>query len=112
MEAGKAVAVTDAGFENAVLKSEIPVIVDYWATWCGPCKVAAPILETIAKDYQGKAKVCKINIEEGRETAMKYGVMSVPTIHIYKNGQIVDQVNGVTSSFESEIRRKIDVCLT
>lgn len=108
MEAGKPIEVTDAVFEDEVLKSELPVLVDFWATWCGPCQTVVPILDAIAKDYQGKVKVSKVNIEEGRQTAMKYGVMSVPTLLIFKDGQVVDQINAITSSFKSDIKKKLE----
>jgi thioredoxin 1 len=83
-------------------------MVDYWAPWCGPCRIAAPVLEKIAKEYDGKVKVCKLNVDEHRETATEYGIMSIPTLHIFKNGQVVDQIIGVTPNYEADLKRKIE----
>jgi thioredoxin 1 len=108
MEQTKPIEVTDADFQSDVLKSDIPVLVDYWAPWCGPCGMAAPVLEKIAKEYDGKVKVCKLNVDEHRETAIRYNIMSIPTLHIFKNGQIVDQITGVTPNYEVDLKRKIE----
>ncbi|WP_261842585.1 thioredoxin TrxA [Aliamphritea ceti] len=80
--------VTDASFEEDVLKSEAPVLVDYWAEWCGPCKMIAPVLEEIAKEYDGKLKVCKLNIDENSETPPKFGIRGIPTLMIFKDGNV------------------------
>ncbi|MBN3564630.1 MULTISPECIES: thioredoxin TrxA [Aliamphritea] len=80
--------VTDASFEEDVLKSEAPVLVDYWAEWCGPCKMIAPVLEEIAKEYEGKLKVCKLNIDENSETPPKFGIRGIPTLMIFKDGNV------------------------
>lgn len=87
--------VTDATFEAEVLNSEIPVLVDFSAEWCGPCKKLAPIVEELAKDYEGKVKVVTLDIDESRETPMKYGIMSVPTIFFIKGGEVVDRMVGL-----------------
>jgi len=108
MDEGKPINVGDEDFEREALKSNIPVVVDFWAPWCGPCLMAAPVLEKIAQEYQGRLKVCKLNVDEGRQTAMKYGIMSIPTLNIYKNGEVVDQIIGVTPSYESDIKKKIE----
>lgn len=82
------VYVTDNSFEQDVLQSEIPVLVDYWAEWCGPCKMIAPILEEIVGDYAGKLKVAKLNIDENSATPPKYGIRGIPTLMIFKNGDV------------------------
>ncbi len=82
------VNVTDASFEEDVLKAEGPVLVDYWAEWCGPCKMIAPVLDEISKDYAGKLKICKLNIDENEATAPKYGVRGIPTLMLFKNGNV------------------------
>lgn len=82
------VNVTDASFEDDVLKSESAVLVDYWAEWCGPCKMIAPVLDEIAKDYVGRLKVCKLNIDENEQTAPKYNVRGIPTLMLFKDGAV------------------------
>ena len=85
---GSIVSVTDASFEEEVLKAEGHVLVDYWAEWCGPCKMIAPVLEEIAQDYDGKLKVCKLNIDENSDTPPKYSVRGVPTLMLFKAGSV------------------------
>ncbi|NRP27227.1 Thioredoxin-1 [Marinobacterium sp. xm-d-420] len=80
--------VTDASFEEDVLKAEGPVLVDYWAEWCGPCKMIAPVLEEVATEYTGRLKVCKLNIDENAETAPKFGIRGIPTLMIFKGGNV------------------------
>ena len=80
------VHVTDDSFEEDVLQSDIPVLVDYWAEWCGPCKMIAPILDDVAGDYEGKLKIAKLNIDENSQTAPQYGIRGIPTLMIFKNG--------------------------
>ena len=80
--------VSDSSFEQDVLQAEGPVLVDYWAEWCGPCKMIAPVLDEIAKDYEGKLKVCKLNIDENQEPPPKYGVRGIPTLMLFKNGNV------------------------
>tara|TARA_R110002072_G_scaffold622_4_gene4763 strand:- start:3312 stop:3638 length:327 start_codon:yes stop_codon:yes gene_type:complete len=80
--------VTDANFEAEVLNSDIPVLVDYWAEWCGPCKMIAPVLEDIADDYAGKIKICKLNIDENEETPPKFNIRGIPTLMLFKNGNV------------------------
>ena len=80
--------VTDANFETEVLQSTSPVLVDYWAEWCGPCKMIAPILDEISKEYSGKLKVAKLNIDENQETPAKYGIRGIPTLMLFKGGNI------------------------
>ncbi len=85
---------TDANFQTEVLESDIPVLVDFYADWCGPCKMVAPIVAELADEYTGKIKVGKLNVDEASETASKYRVMSIPTLMIFKNGTAVDTVVG------------------
>ena len=92
-----ATAVTRSDFEQAVLESEVPVLVDFWATWCPPCRAIAPTVDAIAAEYQGKAKVVKLDIDEEPEIADRYGVHSIPTLIVFKNGRIVGQQAGVGS---------------
>ena len=87
-------AVTDATFETEVLKNSKPVIVDYWAEWCGPCRQVAPVLEEIAKEHADKIDVVKLNIEENPQTAQKYGIMLIPTLNVFSGGEVVKQVIG------------------
>lgn len=85
---------TDFNFEQEVLKSETPVLVDFWAPWCGPCRMVAPIVEEIASEYQGKIKVVKLNTDEHQNTAVSYGIRSIPTLGIFKDGKVVESVIG------------------
>ena len=82
------VYVSDASFEAEVLQSTTPVLVDYWAEWCGPCKMIAPILDDVAKEYSGKLKVAKLNIDENQDTPPKYGIRGIPTLMLFKNGNV------------------------
>ena len=87
---------TDQNFETEVLKSDVPVLVDFWAPWCGPCKLQGPIVEELANDYQGQAvKIGKINVDENQEVSGRYQIMSIPTLAIFKNGQMVQQMIGL-----------------
>ncbi len=91
------VKLTDQNFDAEVLKSDIPVLVDFWAVWCGPCQTQGPIIEEIAASFAGKAKVGKVNVDENPQTAGKYGIMSIPTIMIFKGGNVVKQMIGLQS---------------
>ncbi len=80
--------VTDQSFEPEVLKSDVPVLVDYWAEWCGPCKAVAPVLDEVAREYSGKLKIAKLNVDENQEIPKRYGIRGIPTLMLFKNGNI------------------------
>ncbi len=103
------VEVTDANFKEEVLESNLPVLVDFWAVWCAPCFMIAPVVEEIAKEYGGKLKVCKLNVDEAPATASEYGIMSIPTVAIFKNGQVVDKIIGAVpkTTLEEKIKPHI-----
>ncbi len=90
----KPIEVTDATFEQEVLNSDVPVLVDFWAIWCAPCRLIAPVVEELANEYEGKLKVAKLDVDHNPNTAVKYGIRSIPTLLIFKNGQVVDQIVG------------------
>jgi len=85
---------TDATFEEEVINSNLPVLIDFWAVWCGPCRMVAPVMEELANDYAGKVKVGKLDVDHNPRSAMNYGIRSIPTILLFKNGEVVDSVIG------------------
>lgn len=86
--------VTDASFDQEVLKSNVPVLIDFWATWCGPCRMIAPIIDELAGEYEGQAKIAKVDVDNNQHTAMQLGIRSVPTLLIFKGGEVVDTIVG------------------
>ena len=94
MASENVIAFTDANFDSEVLQSGIPVLVDFWATWCAPCKAIAPLIDAIADEYAGKIKVGKVNVDENQGTPSKYGVRGIPTLILFKNGAVFEQVVG------------------
>lgn len=88
------VHLTDAVFNEEVVKSDKPVLIDFWAAWCGPCRMIAPIIEELADEYDGKAKICKLDVDNNQNTAMQFGIRSIPTLLIFKGGEVVDTIVG------------------
>lgn len=97
-----AIHFTDENFNKEVLASNIPVVVDFYADWCGPCKMLAPVIEALAAEMEGKVKIGKLNVDNAPETAQKYGIMSIPTLLYIKNGEVVNKTVGVVSKAEIE----------
>ncbi len=100
------VEITDKNFEQEVLQSDIPVLVDFWAAWCGPCRAIAPVIDEIANDYAGKIKVGKCNVDENPQTPSKFGIRAIPTLIFFKNGNVVEQITGAVA--KSQIASVID----
>lgn len=90
----KPVVVTDDNFEDVVLNAKLPTVVDFWAVWCGPCKMIAPVLEELANEYDGKLQIAKLDVDHNNQSAMEYEVMSIPTLILFKNGQAVERIIG------------------
>ena len=97
---------TDASFDQDVLRSEVPVLVDFWAEWCGPCRMIAPTIDTVATEYAGKVKVGKVDVDTNNATASRFNVFSIPTLLLFKNGQVVEQRVGAVG--KSEVLKMID----
>jgi thioredoxin len=102
MAANGIIELSDSNFETEVIKSETPVLVDFWAPWCGPCRAIAPIVEEISTTYQGKLKVGKLNVDENQQTTMKFGIRSIPTLIVFKGGTAIEQIIGAVPRGEIE----------
>ena len=98
--------VTDQDFEQEILKSSVPALVDFWAAWCGPCRTVGPVVEELAGEYVGKIKVAKLNVDDNKQTPTKYGVRGIPTLMLFKDGQVVDQIVGAVP--KSRIKEILD----
>ena len=106
----KPVTFTDDNFAAEVLQSDKPVLIDFWAVWCGPCKMIAPIVEELAVEYEGKAKVGKLDVDNNQQSAIKYGVRSIPTVLIFKGGKVVDTIIGAVPKVH--IKQKLEAALS
>jgi thioredoxin 1 len=107
--AGKALEVTDSNFEQTILKADKPALVDFWAVWCGPCRIVGPIVEEIASEYDGRAVVGKLDVDTNRETAVKFGIQAIPTLLLVRDGQIADRIVGAVD--KNSIKSKLDALL-
>lgn len=105
----KPITITNENFQAEVLSSDIPVLVDFWAEWCGPCKMIAPSVEELAEEYEGKIKIGKLDIDSNQNVASEYGIRSIPSLLIFRNGQVVDQIVGAVP--KNHIQSKIDAVL-
>jgi len=105
----KPVEVNDSNFDQSVLKSKTPVLVDFWAAWCGPCRMVEPIVEELASEYEGKVTVARLNVDENPKTASQYGIMSIPTLLIFKDGAPVSNIIGFRP--KAELQRNLDAVL-
>ena len=105
-ESDKVPPVTDQNFEEQVLKADLPTLVDFWAVWCGPCKMVAPVVEELATDYDGRVKITKMNVDENISTPPRYGIRSIPSLVLFKGGEVVDQIMGAHP--KGKIKEMID----
>lgn len=107
--AGKAIEITPSNFEDIVLNSDVPVLVDFWAEWCMPCKTIGPTVEQIAEEYEGRAIVGKMDIDSARDIALKYDIRAIPTLFVFNNGEVVDKVVGAVA--KSSLTKALDAVL-
>lgn len=105
----KSITIDDGNFDQTVLQAKIPVLVDFWAAWCGPCRMVAPVVEELAQEYDGKISFAKLDVDQNPKTAGKYGIMSIPTLIIFKNGEPVSHVVGFRP--KAELKRELDAAL-
>jgi|SRR3990170_958177 len=105
----KPITISDDNFEAEVLKSDQPVLIDFWAAWCGPCRMIAPIVEELAGEYTGKVKIGKLDVDNNQQTAIKYGVRSIPTLLVFKNGEVKETIIGAVP--KAQIQQKINSVL-
>ena len=105
----KPIVVGDSNFDQAVLQVDMPVVVDFWAAWCGPCRMVAPVVEELAEEYEGKVGFAKLDVDQNPKTASKYGIMSIPTLIIFKNGKPVSHVVGFRP--KTELKRELDAAI-
>ena len=109
MAAANIITLTESNFEQEVLKASAPVLVDFWAEWCGPCKMLAPILDDLAGEYEGRVKVGKVNVDDHQQLAINYGITNIPTLLLFKGGEVAAQMMGLSS--KKEYRQKLDQVL-
>jgi len=102
MASSNIVEVADSVFDKEVMESEVPVLVDFWAPWCGPCRALSPVIEEISNDYEGSVKVGKVNVDENPQTTMKFRIISIPTLIVFKNGEVAEQIVGAVPKSEIE----------
>jgi thioredoxin 1 len=106
---GKPTAVDDSNFDQIVLQAKTPVLVDFWAEWCGPCRMVAPVVEELAEEYEGRISFVKLDVDQNPKTASKYGIMSIPTLLLFKNGSPVSNIVGFRP--KAELKRSLDTVL-
>jgi thioredoxin 1 len=102
-------AVTEQSFEQEVLKANLPVLVDFWAEWCGPCRMVAPIVEELAGEYEGRLKVMKLDVDDNQNLAMRYSIMSIPTLGVFRGGEMIERIVGYMP--KTEVKRRLDGAL-